>query len=128
MGSICLVSHSSLMNPAPTASEHAHQRALVAWFRQTYPGQTLFAIPNGGKRGPATAARLRAEGVMAGVPDLFWLEAHCWIELKTPKGRLAPNQREFLGRAEASGYRTTVGYGFEDAREKILAIANGLAL
>lgn len=128
VGSICLVSHSSLMNPPPTASEHAHQRALVAWFRQTYPDQTLFAIPNGGQRNPATAARLRAEGVLTGVPDLLWLEARCWIEMKTPTGRLAPSQREFLARAEAAGYRTLVGYGFEDAREKMLAIANALAL
>lgn len=118
----------TLMHPTPTDSEHAHQRALVAWFRQTFPDQTLFAIPNGGKRGAATAGRLKLEGVLPGVPDLFWLEARCWIEMKTPTGRLAPSQREFLARAEAAGYRTVVGYGFDDAREKVLAIDTGMVL
>lgn len=31
----------------------------------------IFAIPNGGKRSKATAGKLKAEGVRAGVPDLF---------------------------------------------------------
>ncbi len=32
----------------------------------------LFAVPNGGHRHPATGAKLKAEGVKPGVPDL-WL-------------------------------------------------------
>ncbi len=31
----------------------------------------LFAIPNGGHRSKATAGKLKAEGVKAGIPDLF---------------------------------------------------------
>lgn len=52
---------------------------------------------------------------MAGVWDLFWLDSGCWIEMKTPKGRLSPDQVQFGKLAEAAGYRLIVGYGWEDA-------------
>jgi hypothetical protein len=52
-------------------TEHFEQCELVMWFRQTYFGVRVFAIPNGGQRSISTAARLKAEGVCAGVPDLF---------------------------------------------------------
>lgn len=68
----------------------------------------LHAIPNGGYRDPVTAARMKAEGVKAGVPDVFLpvarydftdgsLECHgLYIEMKKPKGgRLSADQIEF---------------------------------
>ena len=51
---------SVLTDRIPT--EHEEQRDLVRWFRQTWPGVRIFAIPNGGARSPATAGRLKAEG------------------------------------------------------------------
>lgn len=53
--------------------EHELQKSCVKWFRLQYPEYTnlLFAIPNGGKRNAREAARLKAEGVTPGVPDLF---------------------------------------------------------
>ena len=59
----------SVLGRIPT--EHEEQRELVRWFRQTWPGVRIFAIPNGGARSPATAGRLKAEGVSSGVPDLL---------------------------------------------------------
>jgi hypothetical protein len=57
------------MTKNPIPSEHAEQvnlcRILDAC--KIY----YFAIPNGGARHPATAKNLKAEGVKAGVPDLF---------------------------------------------------------
>ena len=49
----------------------------------------LFHIPNGGKRTKAEAMQLKASGVVAGVPDLFFAypsgQYHGWfIELKKP--------------------------------------------
>jgi len=105
--------------PTAESSEHYHQAWLVKLFRQAYPDQTIFAIPNGGKRGKAQAASLKAEGVMPGVWDLFWLESGCWIEMKKPKGRLSPDQIRFGKAAEAAGYRLIVGYGWEDAWKQI---------
>ena len=51
-------------------TEHEEQREMVRWFRQTYPNVRIFAIPNGEKRSISVAARLKVEGVNAGVPDL----------------------------------------------------------
>ncbi|PTW53583.1 VRR-NUC domain-containing protein [Breoghania corrubedonensis] len=55
-------------------SEHEEQAALIKWADFSYakyPDLTmLYAIPNGGDRHKATAAALKAEGVVAGVPDL----------------------------------------------------------
>ena len=60
---------------AQSGTEHGHQAALMCWCTDhvgTYSElDLLFAIPNGGLRNRATAARLRAEGVKRGVSDLF---------------------------------------------------------
>ena len=56
-------------------SESVEQIHLFQWARMqscTMPElNLLFHIPNGGKRNITTAKRLKAEGVKAGVPDLF---------------------------------------------------------
>lgn len=107
------------LDPGDGASEHYHQAYFVSWFRKTRPNDTLFAIPNGGHRGKGQATKLRAEGVLAGVWDLFWLDQMTWIEMKTPKGKLSQSQIEFGKRAEAAGYKLIVGYGFSDAVTQI---------
>ena len=55
-------------------SEHAHQVALFDW-ANLHLGRmpelaAMYAIPNGGARSKATAGKLKAEGVKAGVPDI----------------------------------------------------------
>ena len=54
-------------------SESQLQSECVRWFRYQYPEfkNVLFAIPNGGKRNISTAKRLKSEGVVPGVADLF---------------------------------------------------------
>ena len=54
-------------------SEHHEQCALFAWLRLQWPDldRVSFAIPNGGHRHKAVAGKLKAEGVKAGVPDIF---------------------------------------------------------
>lgn len=104
-------------------SEHFEQREFVRWFRQTYPGVRIFAIPNGGARGMAAAARLKAEGVSAGVPDLFiptWL---LWIEMKRQKGgTVSAEQKDWLAYLSSVGYRTMVARGCEEAKNFVLAM------
>jgi hypothetical protein len=70
----------------------------------------LCAIPNGGNRSPITGAILKAEGVRAGVADLFLMEASgefhgLWIEVKLPKGRQSDKQKEFEKIATERGYK-----------------------
>jgi hypothetical protein len=103
-------------------SEHFEQRELVRWFRQFYPDVLIFAIPNGGSRSKASAGRLKAEGVVPGIPDLFIPAKGLWIEMKRVKGgALSPEQKAMIQYLEEVGYRAIVCKGAEDAKSKISA-------
>jgi hypothetical protein len=94
--------HLARVRRRPTCdSEHAEQAALFRWAefaRSRLPELALLhAIPNGGHRHKATAARLKAEGVKRGVPDVCLPVprggAHgLYIELKTERGKPTPEQ------------------------------------
>ena len=109
--------------------EHAEQVALCQWFHLQYPSLRgrLIAIPNGGHRNKATAARLKAEGVRAGVLDMFLLVARhgyhgLWIEMKRRDGvpsDVTDEQRDFIKTAQAEGYSAHVCYGWDKASEVI---------
>ncbi len=109
-------------------TEHDHQRLIVAWFRDRYPDlkRLFFAIPNGGRRSAATAARLKAEGVQSGVPDLLLAVPKCgshglWIEMKTAKGAPSKAQREMRDLLRARGYAVEIAHGYAAAKAVILA-------
>jgi len=113
----------SVLGRIPT--EHEEQRELVRWFRQTWPGVRIFAIPNGGARSPATAGRLKAEGVSSGVPDLCIPAWKLWIEMKRIKGgSLSPEQKDWIKYLEDVGYCAKVCKGAEDAKKQIQAFFN----
>lgn len=104
-------------------SEHLEQVRLVSWFRKTYPGVRVFAIPNGGARSTAQGAALKAEGVSPGVPDLFCPEWLLWVELKRETGGIvSPVQRDWIAYLEGIGHRVIVGRGFENAKRQIETI------
>lgn len=101
-------------------TEHEEQRELVRWFRQTWPSVLIFAIPNGGQRSAATAGRLKAEGVMPGVPDLFVPAWALWVEMKRAKGGVvSPEQKKMIKALESVGYCVLVCRGCEDAKAQI---------
>ena len=101
-------------------SEHFEQRELVRWFRQTWPGVRIFAIPNGGARSKATAGRLKAEGVASGVPDLFIPAWRLWVEMKRRKGgSVSAEQKDWIAYLESVNYWCIVGKGADDAKAKI---------
>lgn len=86
------------------------QKACVTWFRLQYPHhrQMLFAVPNGGNRNAREAARLKAQGVTAGVSDLILLVSSSkhnslCIELKIGKGKQSLNQIEWEKSAISHG-------------------------
>jgi hypothetical protein len=110
----------SLLDRIPT--EHEEQREVVRWFRQTWPGVRIFAIPNGGHRSMATAGRLKAEGVASGVPDLFVPAWRLWIEMKRSKGgSLSAEQKDWIKYLEGVGYWVIVGKGADHAKQQISA-------
>ena len=116
--------------------ESIEQQKLFTWWRlegcKTYglPGCLLFAIPNGGRRDAVTGARLKAEGVHPGIPDIFLavsdqLHHGLFIELKRPKrpgvraGSPSKAQREVMQALTARGYCCRVAYGAAEARKVI---------
>ena len=100
--------------------EHAEQAEFVSWWRKTQ-ADDLFAIPNGGGRSKSQGARLRLEGVMSGVADMYAPDRHLWIEMKrSDRGSLSTDQRQFLRRRLAAGDRVIVGWGCDDAIEQVL--------
>lgn len=105
-------------------TEHEEQREFVRWFRQTYPGVRIFAIPNGGARSPSVAGRLKAEGVSKGVPDLYIPAWRTWVEMKRTKGgTVSPEQKDWRAYLESIGDFVIVGKGNEDAQRQIIACA-----
>ena len=104
-------------------SEHLQQVRLVSWFRRSYPDTRILAIPNGGGRSASQGASLKAEGVQAGVPDLFVPEWLLWLEMKREAGGVvSPVQRDWISYLEGIGHRVIVGRGFEDAKRQILDV------
>ena len=100
------------------------QIACVRWFHYQFPNEILFAVPNGGHRNRVTAAILKAEGVLAGTPDLILMAVRgnygmLCIEMKTPKGRQSDSQKWFQGMAEAKGYKYVICRSFEEFRNEI---------
>lgn len=114
--------------------EHDVQVACVAWFRAVYPNDApmLFAVPNGGHRNKAEAARMKAEGVTPGVSDLILLEARgrygaLCIEMKThARGSGQSEWQEWWqGETEKAGNRYVV---VRDVDEFAAAVREYMAL
>ncbi|HEX6925443.1 MAG TPA: VRR-NUC domain-containing protein [Longimicrobiaceae bacterium] len=108
--------------------EHDEQAAVIRWAMLrslAIPELALLhAIPNGGHRSRVAAARLKAEGVKAGVPDLALPVPRgpyhgLYIEMKTRYGRPSVEQNWWLNRLCEQGYRAVVCRGFEEARAEI---------
>jgi hypothetical protein len=112
-------------------TEHQEQAALFEWaaFQEcVWPElRLLHAIPNGGKRDKVTAARLKAEGVKPGVPDVCLPvprgDKHgLYIEMKRRKGgTVSADQLKWIENLMRQGYECHVCRGCEEARMTILA-------
>ena len=83
-------------------SEHVEQREFVMWMRQQTP-YLIYAIPNGGGRSGVEGARLKCEGVLAGMPDLHVPELRLWIEMKRRGGKARESQEKIHARLRAFG-------------------------
>lgn len=101
----------------PKFSEHELQAAVIAEcdrrsiLRVEY--RLIFAIPNGGHRHPAVAAKLKAEGVKPGVLDLLLPVARqgyhgYFIELKCGDNKPSQDQEEWIRKLRAEGYKCDV--------------------
>jgi len=100
--------------------EHTVQRAVIAELERK--GAVVSAIPNAAKRSRVTAARMKAEGMRAGTPDLA--VTHCgqvhWIEVKGPKTPISDEQIGFALLAasrDVSVYLIRAGDGLAACQE-----------
>ena len=116
------VSAVTLISASKTSpSEHSEQVGFINWFRVKYPNVLIFAIPNGEKRAITVAKRLKAEGVVRGIPDLFIPQWTLWVEMKRISGgRLSPEQKAMIQYLEGIGQKVIVAKGAADASKQIL--------
>jgi hypothetical protein len=107
-------------------TEHQEQATVVSWWElqhQVYelPVIALYAAPNGGARDVITGARLKAEGVRRGTPDLCLATPRgphhgLYIEMKAQHGgRESDEQRAFQLYLTSAGYRCEFCYGADAA-------------
>lgn len=106
-------------------TESQHQITAIAWWDKVgsrqykLPTYALAAIPNGGMRDIITAAKLRREGVRAGIPDLMLMvPRHGWsglfIEQKRQDGRLSAAQIEIMAWLTLQGYMAATCYSADE--------------
>lgn len=106
--------------------EHQHQAALIEWCQVTrHPrherpiSEWIYAVANGGHRSLAQGARLKAEGVKAGVWDLhlaypMFDQPGAWIEMKSADGRLSHEQISWGDLMRSTGYACYVCRSVDD--------------
>ena len=121
-------------NTAGVGSESQEQQALFQWWtlakKKLVPEKeaVMFAVPNGGRRNSVTGARLKAEGVLAGVPDIFLAVpighyAGLFIEMKRAgkRTRTSPAQKKVMHALRDLGYACVVCHGWQEAQNAIEA-------
>ena len=108
--------------------ESADQKALIDWceaMKGKYPElDTIYHIPNEGKRSKFFGALLVALGLKSGVPDLCLPVARgkwhsLYIEMKADGGKPTVEQNQWLCKLRNQGHRCIVAWSFEYARDFI---------
>lgn len=107
--------------------EDREQQAIFEWAQLMvntgrYPElEYMFAVPNGGHRHKATAARLKLTGVKSGVPDICLPVAKgkyhgLYVEIKRAQGgRATPEQKRWIEALNRGGYFAEVCHGCDSA-------------
>ena len=117
------------------SSEHLIQKAFFDWASyQRIPGiELLHATPNGGARHRAVAAKLKAEGVKPGVPDVSWPVARggyigLAIEFKSDDGKPTKEQRQRIDKLQREGWCVAVCWSWEAAARLLQGYAGMLTV
>lgn len=108
------------------------QQIVVQWLRKR--GIHFCAIPNGGKRGPIAGRILKAEGVVAGAPDIMIFDRpparpECVgvaLEMKAPDGtKPSKVQLDFLWALDKRGWAVVIAYGAHEAFDALTKLGFG---
>lgn len=97
-------------------SEHMVQVVYFQWARLHKEARRAYAIPNGGQRNKIVAAKLKQEGVRAGVLDVHLPIprggcAGLWIEFKAGRNDLTPEQKAEAEQLAKDGYAVYACWG-----------------
>lgn len=124
--------------PPSEHTEAARFMRIVRLHEPQYPSLLyLHAIPNGGWRRKAVAAKLKAEGVRRGVLDYCWpvrmpvpgddgaLYSGLYIELKTVSEHSRPTkeQKEFAAFVRGQGFKAVFARSWEEAWREVCEYA-----
>lgn len=116
-------------------SEHQIQSSFFQLLRLKYKSIAPYcwATPNGGFRHWSTACKLKREGVMAGVFDVFvaWPingKHGLFIEFKTGKNSLTDAQKVFMRKMVTNDYSCCVCYSVDEAFHYLRCYLEGIIL
>ena len=116
-------------------SEHDTQAAFVRWLGLSrIPGiESAHAVPNGGHRHIAVAAKLKAEGVKAGVLDWQWPSPRggfvgLAIEFKHADGKPSKEQIDRMGMLQRDGWCVVMCWSWEAAARTVQGYAKLMKL
>ena len=106
--------------------ERSIQRGIVQYLKSALPKTVrFFSTQNGLHTSKAQAGKAKAEGMVAGVPDIVLIGqggAVAFMEVKTDKGRLSPAQVEFSEWCVFNGVEIAVVRSVGDVREFLRAL------
>ena len=108
--------------------EQIDQINLMNWIKHNYPeiAEDTYHFANERKCTIQQGALLKRMGVKRGVSDIFIPiprkgKSGLWIELKVGKGQPTKEQKEFLARMIVNGFEAVCVWGWEAAKEIIIA-------
>ncbi len=116
----------------PAKNEHCLQRAIVKWCNGLGSGivrDRFAAIPNGGSRGASAkdrmiaGARMKAEGVRSGMPDMVFWKGYgiVWLEVKNgTSGKVSESQKSVHESLRNNGHEIAVVRSLAEAITAII--------
>lgn len=116
-------------------TERQEQPAFLTAFKTRWPGVLIFSSGNGASGGgKREKSKMKTQGLVSGVPDLFIPEWFTFIELKQKKsGKASEEQNEMMEKLTKMGYVCLVSHGADEAMRqceeiyrKLQSAANGL--
>jgi len=102
-------------------AEHNIQKAIAKYLLHVeLQGKLIyFAVPNGGDRHIAVAAKIKAEGGRSGIPDLVLISKGkpYFLEVKSARGDLSDNQKSFFKAFDEQGINCALVRSVSDVQE-----------
>ena len=97
-------------------TESQLQTKCVSWFNSNFPELRGLLYHNyNNPRNAVSGARLKAQGLVAGIPDLSLAAGSMlYIELKTEGGRVSIEQKSIHRQLEASGFEVKICWDLEE--------------